>query len=79
MNKINNELLYKHLRDTGLNYSEISREINISRNTIYNILLGKCSPSPQVIKIFVNFLKMSREEFTAVFYPNVQFKEEIKL
>lgn len=75
METIDNELLSERINQTGLNYSELSREINISRNTLYNISLGRTFPRPEVINSLVSFLEITEEDFIAIFYPNIEFKK----
>lgn len=75
MRIIDNELLTKYINETGLNYSELARTIEISRNTIYNVVLGVTQPSLSVINCFASTLDFTQDDFIATFFPNIKFKE----
>lgn len=75
MKLIDNELLAKYINSTGLNYSELARTVQISRNTIYNVLLGDTQPSLPVINCLASSLDFTLEDFVATFFPNIQFKK----
>lgn len=76
MNFIDNELLSKYINKTELSYSELARTIQISRNTIHNILGGVTQPSLGVINCLAGSLEFTQDDFVATFFPNVQFKQE---
>lgn len=75
MENINSELLSKCIYKTGLNYSAFAKISNVSRNTIYNISLGKTCPSYLVIEGLAKSLDITQEEFILIFFPNIKFKE----
>lgn len=73
---INKELLIQHINQTGLNYSEIARGIEISRNTIYNVLFGETNPSYSVINSIAAFLELTENDFLQIFFPEITFKKD---
>lgn len=73
---INNELLTKYIHQTGLNYKDLAAKLDISRNTIYNVMVGSTCPSAEIIHIFGSSLEFTQDDFVATFYPEIQFKEE---
>lgn len=76
MNDINAELLFEVITQKGLTYSKVSENLNVSRSTIYNITVGRTSPSQHVLNSLVHSLEMTQKEFIAIFYPNIHFKKE---
>lgn len=76
MKIINNEVFFKYMEKSGLNYSDISKRATISRNTLYNIIWGKTCPSHPVMANLANSLEFTQDEFIAIFFPNVNFKDE---
>lgn len=77
MKLIDNELLFKYMEQTGLNYSDISKRTTISRNTLYNILWGRNYPSYSVMSTLADSLEFTQAEFIAIFFPKVKFKDEV--
>lgn len=76
MKIIDNELLSKYIKKTGLNYSQLSKQTTISRNTLYNITWGRNCPSYSVMSILADSLEFTQSDFIATFFPNVNFKDE---
>lgn len=60
----------------GLSMSQIAREMDLSRATIYNILSGKVYPNYVTIHILVNKLGLAVDEFIDIFFPDLVFKEK---
>lgn len=77
MKVINSDLLFQYLEKANLNYSELAEKTAISRNTFYNILCGKNFPSYSVMSILASSLEFTQSEFIEVFFPNVEFKDEV--
>lgn len=73
MNVIDNDLLLKYLDQAGLNYSGLANETAIARSTIYNICKGLHYPSHEIMTILADFLKISAEDFLAIFFSNLNF------
>lgn len=76
MKSIDNELLSKHIYETGLSYLEIAESTKISRNTIYNVLCGQTCPSYSVMNNLANTLQLTQNDFIAIFFPEIQFKDD---
>ena len=77
MELINCELFCEVIRKTGLTITQLSKDFNISRNTLYNISSGKTCPSTQVINIIAQYVKMTEKDFLTIFYPNIKFEKEL--
>lgn len=76
MECINNELLYVSIEQAGFNYSELAEKMEISRGTIYNVVFGHTPPSHFFIQRLSRILRLSQEEFIAIFYPTMKFTQE---
>lgn len=76
MKIINNELLFEYIKQTGLNYSDISKKTAISRNTLYNIMWGRNCPSYSVMTALADYLEFTQAEFIDIFFPAVNFKDK---
>lgn len=74
---MDNELLLERFRQSGFNYSELANEIDISRNTIHNIMFGRTSPSYYVLTSIAEALKLSQEDIISIFFPNLNFIQEV--
>lgn len=75
MGIIDNELLSKYIDETELSYSELARMIQISRNTIHNLVGGDTKPSLPIINCLASTLDFTQDDFVATFFPNIQFKQ----
>lgn len=58
------DLLRRHLREEGVNQTDLHRAWNIKPESVKSILLGKRPLSPQYIDAAVEFLKL--DEFDAL-------------
>lgn len=77
MKLIDNDFLLKYIDQMDLNYSEISEKTHISRGTLYNIIWGKTCPSYLVMNALASSLEFTQDEFIAIFFPTVNFKDEL--
>lgn len=77
MKLIDNEFILKYIDQMDLNYSEISEKTDISRGTLYNIIWGRTCPSYLVMNALAGSLECTQDEFIAMFFPTVNFKEEL--
>lgn len=75
MKVINIELLLKYINDTGLNQTELAKNMDVSRGTIRNLLGGMTKPSLPIINCLADSLDFTLEDFAATFFPNIEFKK----
>lgn len=75
MIKINNELLRNRFRQSDYNYIELADTIDVSRNTIHNIMFGHTDPSYYVLVRVTEALDLTDEDIRAIFFPNMLEKE----
>lgn len=78
MKLINCELFWKVMGETGLTLTQLSKELNISRSTLYNISSGETYASMYVINNIANTVKMTEKDFITIFFPNVEFEKELR-
>jgi len=72
---INTELLLDRFKQSGLKYIELAGIINVSRNTIHNIMSGRTNPSHYVAINLAKALDLTHEDIIAIFFPNIKVKE----
>lgn len=77
MKFVDNKMFFDYVEETGLSYSEISEKTMISRNTLYNILWNRNYPSYSVLTTLADFLEFTQEEFIAIFFSKVKFKDDV--
>lgn len=77
MNNINCYLLDQRIRQSGYTYVELAEIIEISRNTIHNIIFGRTNPSYHVSTGLAEALDLTQDEIIAIFFPNFKLKEEL--
>lgn len=77
MGIINRELLLKFINETGVSYSELARQSDISRNTVDNMKNGSTIPSIEIINCLFNsgLLNITQDDFMATFFPNITFEK----
>lgn len=68
---MNNKLLRKRFKESGLSYKELADKIFISRSTIRNIMFGHTSPSYYVLINIAEALELTKEEIIEIFFPNL--------
>ena len=78
LDTIDTELLFTYFDKSGFTYTELAKNIGISRNTIHNILFGVTTPSHYVAAHLAEALDLSQEEFVTIFFPNIKRKESHK-
>jgi len=71
---INYELLLKRLRQSEFNYSRLAEDVNVSRNTIRNIMSGRTTPSHYCSASIAEALELTHEDIIAIFFPNINDK-----
>lgn len=74
---MNKELLLERFEESGLNYNELANEINISRNTIHNVIVGHTCPSYHVLTGIADVLKLTQDDIINIFFPNLDFLQEV--
>lgn len=74
----NTVLLEEILADRGVTKKAMARKLGITPRTIYKIFQGKDITVTQM-QIFIEVLKMSKDEMAAVFFPNTVSYEATKL
>lgn len=77
MELINCELFWEVIGGTGSTITQLSKDFNISRNTLYNISSGRTCPSIQVINMIAQSVKMTEKDFLTIFFPNIEFEKEL--
>lgn len=77
MKVIDCELFWKVIGETGLTVTQLSKDFQISRSTLYNISSGQTCPSTQVISNIANAVKMTEKDFVTIFFPNIKFEKEL--
>lgn len=67
-NGINTNLLKAKMAEKGMKQYEVAPLLEISLPTLNRIVLGKSSPTLEVIQKIANLLELSPDDFTAIFY-----------
>jgi len=75
MEAINTELLLDRFKQSGLKYIELASIINVSRNTIHNIMSGRTKPSYYATISLAEALDLTPEDIIAIFFPNIKLRE----
>lgn len=75
METINTELLLDRFKQSGLKYIELASIINVSRNTIHNIMSGRTKPSYYATISLAEALDLTHEDIIAIFFPNIKLRE----
>lgn len=76
MNYINYQLLLDRFLKSDFNYNKLADEIQISRNTIRNIMFGHTNPSHYVATKLAEALDLSQEDIIIIFFPNIKLEED---
>ncbi|GAA0355559.1 hypothetical protein GCM10008932_05740 [Alkalibacterium iburiense] len=76
MNTINYKLLLNCFEKSEFNYNKLAEEIQISRNTIRNIMFGHTTPSHYVATKLAEALKLTHDEIVTIFFPNIKSDDE---
>lgn len=77
MVEVNNKLLKTRVLESGLSYSAIAKEANVSKSTIHNLILGRHAPSHHLTTHLAIILNFTQTDFNEVFYPNLKFAKEL--
>lgn len=77
MLKINGELLFSKIEQSGLSYTKLAKKTQICRGTLHNVIYGINKPSHQVAYQLAKALLMSEREIVEIFFPNINFEQEI--
>ncbi len=71
---IDYELLLKRFRQSEYNYNRLAQNVNVSRNTIRNIMSGRTTPSHYCSASIAEALELTHEDIIAIFFPNINNK-----
>ncbi|XJS11033.1 helix-turn-helix domain-containing protein [Aerococcaceae bacterium WGS1372] len=68
---IDDKLLRAKIISAGFNNATLAKEIGVNPCTLSNLLTKKTNPSYHLIKSLVETLKISSDEFPAIFMPDM--------
>ena len=76
MELIDYNLLTETIENKGLTFTQLSKDSDVCRNTIYNVSSGRNYPSIPVINSIVEVIEMTEQDFLQIFFPTMKFKKE---
>ena len=74
---VNTELLMKRFKQSGLTYNQLAQYTKVSRNTIYNVMYGRTTPSYFVTTQLAEALDLSSTDIMCIFFPMIKLKREL--
>ena len=73
MDHINGELLQRIIEKRKLNHVSLAKRLDVSRNTIGNLVNERNPPSFKIMYSITRELNLTKAELLAVFFPNRKF------
>ena len=70
---MDNELLRKRVRQSGLTQAGLAEKAGVSRTTVQNIMSGRNRPRYEVILLLSEALELSGKDFLAIFFKTITF------
>ncbi len=75
MGVIDYKLLTREFEKSGMTATKLAEKMNVSRNTIYNIMQGKASPSYYIARTITEALEICGETTLEIFFSNAKPKQ----